>query len=364
MALVDWRKLYASNQEVIARAGGIPSELPSALQAPASLPGGIRTAFPSARTPAPSGTRARGPATIAGRTLRFLLHGPRDVEPRTAVPLVCMLHGCSQDAAGFADATGMNEAADRHGFVVVYPQQDRRQNQQGCWNWFLPEHQARGAGEPAAIAATVREVMGATSAWTIDTRRVFVAGLSAGGAMAMVLACAYADLFSAVAVHSGLAYGSATNLAGAFAAMSRGAGHHPALDPAVHSAMGGRGRPIRSLVIHGTDDHTVAPVNADELLAQAIAANRVAAPETCGDLDVARPTSTSRGRPEGGHAYVRSRWTDRRGSLMHELLKVEGLGHAWSGGKANRPWSDPRGPNAGEAIWQFFREATTERASD
>jgi poly(hydroxyalkanoate) depolymerase family esterase len=293
-------------------------------------------------------------ATVAGRTLRYLTHVPRGAKPHAAAPLVCMLHGCTQDAAGFAATTGMNEAADRHGFVVVYPEQDRGQNPQGCWNWFLPEHQDRGGGEPAAIAATVQEVIATLSPGTIDTRRVFVAGLSAGGAMAMILAYTYPDLFSGVAVHSGLAYGSATNLAGAFAAMARGADHRASLDRAVHSAMADRARPIPSIVIHGSADRTVAPINGEQLLTQAITTNRVVAPGTCADLDIARPSSTTRDQLDGGHAYTRSRWHDRRGGLMHELLKVEGLGHAWSGGAQGRSWSDPRGPDATEAIWRFF----------
>ncbi|MGZ6313955.1 MAG: alpha/beta hydrolase family esterase, partial [Candidatus Limnocylindrales bacterium] len=122
------------------------------------------------------GARDERTFTVAGRTRRALVHAPAGVEPHTAVPLVCMLHGCTQDAASFAAATLMNDAADRHGFVVVYPQQERGDNPRGCWNWFLPEHQARGTGEPASVAAIVRELMGTASPWTIDTRRVFVAG--------------------------------------------------------------------------------------------------------------------------------------------------------------------------------------------
>jgi poly(3-hydroxybutyrate) depolymerase len=182
--------------------------------------------------------------------------------------------------------------------------------------------------------------------------------------MAMIMASTYADLFSAVAVHSGLAYRSATDLGGAFAAMARGADHHASLDRAVHTAMGDHARRLPSIVIHGSADQTVAPINADQLLAQAMAANRLAAPQTCGDLDLARPSSTSPGRLDGGHAYTRSRWTDRRGALAHELLKVEGLGHAWSGGTQHHAWSDPRGPSATEAIWRFFRHATAEHATD
>jgi poly(3-hydroxybutyrate) depolymerase len=176
---------------------------------------------------------------------------------------------------------------------------------------------------------------------------VFVAGLSAGGAMAAILAATYPDLFAAVAVHSGLAYRSATSVRGAFAAMARGARNL--------AAIGDLERPVPSIVIHGSGDRTVAPVNGDQVLAQSMAANRLAAAEP-GDLDVARPASTTHGRVAGGHAYDHSRWTDGRGALMHERLKVEGLGHAWSGGLPGGSYTDPRGPDATEAIWSFFAE--------
>jgi poly(3-hydroxybutyrate) depolymerase len=121
--------------------------------------------------------------------------------------------------------------------------------------------------------------------------------------------------------------------------------------------MGRHARAVPSIVVHGSADATVAPVNADRVLAQSMAANRLAAPEA-GDLESARPTTTERGRVDGGHAYTRSRWTDRRGVLMHERLEVDGLGHAWSGGAPGGSYTDPRGPDATEAIWRFFTQAT------
>src|SRR3954454_24501274 len=187
MPIIDWRELYASNQAVIERAQSRPGAAP----APALPASKLRTVM------------------AAGGRRRVLVHEPRGLEPGAAVPLVCMLHGCTQDAARFAAATRMNETADRHGFIAVYPQQDRGDNQQGCWNWFLSEHQERDTGEPAWIAAVVRELVGTMSPWSIDPSRIFVVGLSAGGAMAAILAAAHADLFAAVAVHSGLAHGSA-----------------------------------------------------------------------------------------------------------------------------------------------------------
>jgi poly(hydroxyalkanoate) depolymerase family esterase len=340
---VDWRKLYASNRAVIERAGGAPGELPTGFRAPAK--------------PGTSDERA---FAVAGRTRRALVHQPVGVEPQTAVPLVCMLHGCTQDAASFAATTRMNRAADRYGFVAVYPRQERGDNPQHCWNWFLPGHQARDAGEPASIVEIIRELMGTTSHWTIDARRVFVAGLSAGGAMAAILAAVYPDVFAAVAVHSGLAYRSAASLGAAFDAMARGGEDPTGKGRAAHAAIGDLARPVPSIVVHGTADPIVAPVNADQVLQQSMTANRLAAPETC-DLDFARPTTTSHGRVEDGHAYTRCRWTDRRGALMHELLKVDGLGHAWSGGVPGGSYTDPRGPDATEAIWRFFAHATPDQ---
>ena len=330
---LDWRELYASNRAVIERAHGVA---------------GLAEPPPAAR-PGPSEEQT---IIAAGRTRRALVHTPADGDPGIARPLVCMLHGCTQDAATFAAATRMNDAADRHGFMVVYPQQERGENAQRCWNWFDARHQARGAGEPASIAAVVRDLVGTTTEWTVDSDRVFVAGLSAGGAMAAVLAATYPDLFAAVAVHSGLAYKSAGSVPSAFAAMARG-GRKVA-------AIGDLARPVPSLVIHGSDDRTVAPVNGDQVLAQTMAANRLAAPERC-DLDPMRPTTTSRGRVAGGHAYEHARWEDGRGGVMHESLKVEGMGHAWSGGLPGGSYCDPRGPDATEAIWSFFARVAERR---
>jgi poly(hydroxyalkanoate) depolymerase family esterase len=264
-----------------------------------------------------------------------------------------MLHGCTQDPATFAAATLMNRAADRHGFVVVYPGQNRRRNAQGCWNWFLAEHQQRDQGEPAAIAATVRELIDARSLCTIDATRVFVAGLSAGGAMAAILGACYPDLFAAVAVHSGVAYRSATSAGSAFEVMARGGGDSALQGQAAHAAMGAHARPIPSIVIQGTDDRTVAPANATQVLRQSMITNHLAAPDIC-NHEPEQPTSSRTIDDESGYSYTLSRWIDGRGALMHELMMIDRLGHAWSGGAAGGSYTDPRGPSAAEAIWAFF----------
>jgi poly(hydroxyalkanoate) depolymerase family esterase len=346
MSGVDWRELYASNQAAIARAGIAPSKglrLPSHGPSPGGLPAGP-----------PGAARV---STVVDGSRRALVHVPRGLDAVTPAPLVCMLHGCTQDSATFAAATRMNDAADRHGFVVVYPGQDRGDNPQRCWNWFLPEHQRRDAGEPAAIAGIVRDLIDTTSQCTIDPGRVFVAGLSSGGAMAAILVACYPDLFAAMAVHSGLAYRAATSLGSAFDVMARGGGGADVQGRAAHAAMGSRTRPVPSIVIHGNADNTVAPANAIHVLRQSMTANHLAAPKTC-DHDPEHPTSLWRGQIDRGHPYTQSRWIDKRGALMHELLVVDGLGHAWSGGAAGGSHTDPRGPCATKAIWEFFALTT------
>ena len=337
MSLVDWRALYASNQAAIERAGVPAARLPAA-----RLPGGRR-----AGGPLPAGLdlpgrlrriRTRMPGAEAPGAGGRLVHVPAGLEPGVAVPLLCLLHGCTQDAASFASATAANALADRHGFVVLYPEQDRGSNPNGCWNWFRPEHQARAGGEPARIAGMVRALLDGEERATIDPRRVFVAGLSAGGAMAGTLAATHPDLFAALAVHSGLTHGAAEGMGPAFTAMAHGA---------QGAAIGRLPHPIPTMVIHGSADRTVAPVNGEQVLAQWMAANGVDGP----------PASTVRGRVPGGHAFTRSRWTGRGGRLLHEQLIVDGMGHAWSGGTAGGSYTDPQGPDATAAILAFFAES-------
>jgi poly(hydroxyalkanoate) depolymerase family esterase len=308
MQTIDWQELYAANRAAIEGSG-----VGAARPAPGPLIGGGRG----------SGSAPGGP----------LVHVPARL-PDGAAPLVVMLHGCTQTAASFAAATRMSEAADRHGFVVLYPEQAREANVQGCWNWFEPAHQARDAGEPGAIAAATRRIVAGEAGVAVDPRRVLVAGLSAGGAMAAIMGAAYPDLFAAVAVHSGLPYRAATSLPDAFTAMARGPSDLVAVADAPPT-----------IVIHGSADRTVAPVNGVAILRQRLG------------RDPGRPSGTVRGTVEGGFAYTRRRWGNE---LEH--VEVEGLGHAWSGGAAGAPHADPRGPSANDAIWGFFARAAPARA--
>jgi poly(hydroxyalkanoate) depolymerase family esterase len=352
MSGIDWRELYAANRATIARSG-----IPMSETADAPIPAALTSAL---QTPArASGHRRNAHANTRGT----LLHLPVGLDRSAPAAAICMLHGCTQDPATFAAATAMNDAADLHGFVVVYPGQARANNPQRCWNWFVPEHQRRGAGEPEAIATILRDLIEHDDRCTIDPTRVFVAGLSSGGAMAVITGVCYPDLISAVAVHSGLAYRSATDLSTAYQAM---AGTDRNGDPrghAAHSAMGQYARAVPTLVIHGSADRTVAPANAVQVIRQMMNANHLAAPDICNHV-ISRASSSGRIHFEGQRPYTQSRWIDAQGALMHELIDVEGLGHAWSGGAPGGSYTDPRGPSATEAIWNFFQKTTRSTSAD
>jgi poly(hydroxyalkanoate) depolymerase family esterase len=262
------------------------------------------------------------------------------------VPLVVMLHGGTQDAGTFAAATGMNDLAERETFLVAYPEQPRSANPGQYWNWFTPRHQRRGAGEPSLIAGITGQVM---DDYAVEAGRVYVAGFSAGGAMAAVMAAAYPDLYAAAGVHSGLAYAAAGDLRSAYAAMKHGAKPRPR-PPAPAPTL-----PL--IVFHGDRDPTVAPGNAADLIADALA-GRPDLPLGATDLPLGRPPTgvTSRGQVPGGHAYTRVCYHHPGGGILAERWTVHQSGHSWSGGAPRESYTDPRGPDASAEFIRFFNE--------
>lgn len=243
-------------------------------------------------------------------------------------PLVVMLHGCTQDPDDFAAGTAINAAAEAEGFYVLYPWQSDKANPQRCWNWFKHNHQGRGRGEPALIADMARAVV---TRHPIDADRVYVAGLSAGGAMAALCGAAYPDVFAAVGVHSGLADGSAADLPSALAAMRSG-------PPARPRSGGGTGMP--TIVFHGDADAVVHPANGDAVFERSVG--------TDADIQVER-------LHKGGLACTRRFVRAAGGEVLAEHWRIQGVAHAWSGGSASGSYTDARGPSATGEMLRFFR---------
>jgi poly(hydroxyalkanoate) depolymerase family esterase len=243
------------------------------------------------------------------------------------LPLVVMLHGCTQSPDDFAAGTRMNEAAEKHSFLVAYPAQASSANCSRCWNWFMPADQARGAGEPSIVAGLTRKIM---VDYAIDPNRVYVAGLSAGAAAAAVLGATYPDLFAAVGIHSGLPTGVARDVGSALTAMRRGS----------KSGLRRPGQFVPTIVFHGDGDATVHPSNGAAIVAQTAHAGLRAALQT--------------GRVSGGRAYSRTTYSDATGAMRLENWVVHGAPHAWSGGSRSGSFTDPLGPDATSEMIRFF----------
>jgi poly(hydroxyalkanoate) depolymerase family esterase len=279
----------------------------------------------------PPSPREEADAFVAGRfsdgrmQRNYKLYIPPQAGERP-LPLVLMLHGCTQDPDDFARGTRMNEAARAHGCFVLYPAQSQQANPQRCWNWFKHSHQQRGRGEPALLAAMTRQVMARHG---IDPRRVYVAGLSAGGAMAAILGEAYPELFAAAGVHSGLAAGAAKDLPSALAAMRTGAA-------AANTRPG-----VPTIVFHGDADATVHPANGDYVVTGSVGGAPAQA-------------QVERQRAVGGRGYTRHVHRAPDGTVLAEHWVVHGSGHAWSGGSREGSFTDPAGPDATAEMLRFF----------
>ena len=250
-------------------------------------------------------------------------------------PLLVMLHGGTQDADDFAAGTRMNVLAEEHGFIVAYPSQCKSANPSLCWNWFKPEDQVRGAGEPSIIAGITDEIV---AEYDIDPQRVFVAGLSAGGAMAGVMGATYPEVYAAVGVHSGLPYRSATDVASAFSAMRGDPGLQrrqrktgPRSDHALR---------VRTIVFHGDADQIVHPSNAAKII----------------EAKTGDTVERAKVRSSASRAYTRAATRDKTGTVVVEQWLIHGSGHAWSGGSADGTYTDPHGPDASRELLRFFLE--------
>lgn len=308
----------------------------SQFRAMTALMPGVAAPPSAPRTPPriPEGAQylARTHRSAAGsRGYTLFLPAGQAAQPRG---LILMLHGCTQSPDDFAAGTHMNALAGRQGFAVAYPAQTRQHNAASCWNWFSPANQMRGAGEPAMLASLTRRLM---REFGLERDAVFVAGLSAGGAMAAILADLYPDVYAAAGVHSGLARGAAHDVFTAMSAMRNGA--PSTLKPGA-APLNAPSRPVRRIVFQGDADNTVHPANAAMIVAAAVGEGAVA-------------VRTGK-RTAGGRGYTRSEYAGPDGAVLLELWMIEGAGHAWSGGRAAGSYTDRSGPDASAQMIRFF----------
>jgi poly(hydroxyalkanoate) depolymerase family esterase len=318
--------------------GGFPAGLSGAISLEellSRLPGGGRVN--------PHGHAAQTQAQLPGSWLEgsyansagkrdYRLYVPSGHRAGQPVPLVTMLHGGTQTAEDFAAGTRMNELAERHTFLAVYPEQSATANPMRYWNWFQPAHQRRGTGEPSLIAGLTSQII---AEYALEASRVYVAGFSAGAAMAAVMAACYPDVYAAVGVHSGLAYGVAKDVATAFKAMKQGA-------PANGRAEAGA---VPLIVFHGDADPTVDDVNATGLVEGSLRA--------AGGRYQPR---TTREQVPGGRQYTRALFSGSDGIPLVEHWTVHGAGHAWAGGSPLGSYTDPLGPDASAELVRFFQQ--------
>ncbi|MFL6708806.1 MAG: PHB depolymerase family esterase [Massilia sp.] len=269
-----------------------------------------------------------GSHSNAAGTRSYKLYVPSNYTGASAVPLVVMLHGCTQDPVDFASGTQMNQLAEELGCLVAYPAQTQQANSSRCWNWFQEKDQLRDRGEPSIIAGITRDIM---AGHRVDPNQVYVAGLSAGGAMATIMGTLYPELYAAVGVHSGLPFAAAHDLPSALAAMK-----------GKFSTPRAPGTAIPIIVFHGDRDTTVAPAAGDAVIAQGKAAS-------------ARDILIEPGKVPQGHAYTRTVHRQADGTPQAEQWLIHGAGHAWSGGSARGSYTDAKGPDASREMMRFFQ---------
>jgi poly(hydroxyalkanoate) depolymerase family esterase len=302
---------------------------------------------PEPEAPPTAGRFVAGSFTNHAGTRGYKLYIPSGATGQAkgqALPLVVMLHGCTQNPDDFAAGTRMNTLAESGNFFVVYPQQTGSANMSKCWNWFNDADQQRDQGEPSIIAGITHQI---AATQPVDTRRIYVAGMSAGAAMAVILGETYPDLYAAVGVHSGLAYGAAHDLPSAFGAMQGGSpdvSRPRTRNPeAVDLA-----RTVPAIIFHGDHDSTVHQRNAEQILNQ-----RLSNLENTGTPPRA---SVRQGQVRGGRSYTHSVYRDTGGDPVAERWIVHGAGHAWSGGSPKGSYTDASGPDASMEMVRFFLE--------
>lgn len=312
-----------------------PAEAPQPQTFPGRMPHG-----------SPRGKFITGSYTNQAGSRTYKLYVPSGYRGQS-LPLVVMLHGCTQNPDDFAAGTRMNQVAEEQKCFVLYPAQAQSANPSKCWNWFKESDQRRDQGEPSLIAGMTRQIM---SSYSIDPRRVYVAGLSAGGAMAVTMGMTYPEIYAAVGVHSGLPYAAAHDVPSAFAAMRQSSSANGRMGIGVAGEL--TVCDVSTIVFHGDRDTTVHPCNGDQVAAQS---RGVGANGNSGTRAGVRAT-VQRGQVAQGHAYTRTVYHDAGGQAIVEHWLVHGAGHTWSGGSVSGSFTDPKGPDATQEMIRFFWE--------
>jgi poly(hydroxyalkanoate) depolymerase family esterase len=284
---------------------------------------------PAPAAPLPEGARfISGSYSNHAGARNYKLYIPSSYHGQ-AMPLLVMLHGCTQNPDDFAAGTQMNQLAEEMEWLIAYPEQAASHNQSKCWNWFNAIDQQHGQGEPSIIAGIAQQII---DEYPVNERQVYVAGLSAGGAMAVIVGTLYPELFAAVGVHSGLPFASAQDLPSALSAMKRGAAN-------AHKG-GASSQPI--IVFHGDSDTTVNPRNGEQVIEQRLNSHKGVRP------------SVQSGAVPNGHRYTQTTHVKADGTPVGEHWVVHGAGHAWSGGSAHGSYTDAKGPDASREMLRFF----------
>lgn len=304
-----------------------------------------------------AGTWTTGSVKNAAGSLEYKLWIPDGYVTSKNAALVLMLHGCMQKPEDLAAISGMNVLADTNNFLVAYPQQTAAANPLNCWNWFDPKHQERDVGEPSLIAAVVQQV---ETSYSVDAARVYVVGISAGGAMAVLLAATYPELFNGVAVVAGTEYKAATTVQGGLAAMKQG-GPDPKQQgqlafEAIQRTPGATKKKLPLIAFQGAKDPYVNPINTEQLIAQWAKTNDYLDDGKSNESVSLQSVKESKGSVAGGYGYTKYSYYDHAKHLLMEKWLVDDLGHAWPGSPITNRFADPKGPNATAELWRFFND--------
>lgn len=285
--------------------------------------------------------------TAGGR--RYKLYVPSAHKAGANLPLVLMLHGCTQDPDDFAAGTRMNDVGEAKGWLVAWPEQPKSAQPYQCWQWWEPGNQQRGKGEAASLAGVVDDVR---AAYGVDAKHVYAAGLSAGAAMTVVLGATYPDVFAAIGVHAGVEYAAATSAVSSLDVTKSGGPSPDAQGDAAWKAMGSYARVVPTLVIHGTADKVVAPINGTQVVAQWVRTNDRADDGLANGTVPSAPTATTTGAAEG-KTFQSTSYADKSGKIVVQSYVINGLSHAWSGGDLAGTWTET-GPSATAWLTEFF----------